>query len=352
MMRISIWSPNFELARGGIEALSADVVEACGREWEAKGVPVWTGAGRGVLAKLGFGLRCFLDGVIRRPRAVVLMHVHLVPLAALLKRIFGFRLAVWVHGIEVWDGPERREVNGLSEVDLFIAISEVTVARTACWRPPGTRCEIIHPTADFERFTPGPAREDLRARYGLPERQDVVLTVGRLASGEGYKGHDAVIRALPKVLERRPLTKYLIVGTGDDRKRLEKLAAELGLSDKVVFAGWVSGGELAGHYRLASVFAMPSGGEGFGIVYLEALGCGCRVVAGVGDGAADALGGGKFGWMVDPSDSQALVAGLLESLDAESSGISHAEINSLYGKARFAREVGLALEPLMRSCAG
>jgi len=349
---ISIWSPSFERAAGGIEGLSADVLEACGRKWGAKGLPIGRGGERGLPAKIGFCFRSAKDSLIRRPGVVVLMHAHLIPLASLLKRIFGFRVAVWLHGIEVWDRPGRRVPPGVDSVDLFIAISEVTVARTKGCRPEGRRCEIIHPTADFGQFTPGPAREDLQRRYGLPGRSDVLLTVGRLASGEGYKGQDAVIRALPGILSKRSQTKYLIVGTGDDRGRLERLAAELGVEGNVIFAGRIAGRELTDHYRLASVFAMPSSGEGFGIVYLEALGCGCRVVAGNADGAADALGGGRFGRMVDPSDGPALEEALLASLEEESGGVTHAEVDALYGKERFAREIGSALEPLMRTCAG
>lgn len=347
MDRISIWSPSFDRTRGGIEALSADVVEACAREWEVKELPVWSGPGRGAAAKICFGLRCLMDCVFRRPRVVILMHIHLLPAAVVLKRIFGFRLVVWLHGIEVWDGPGRRRNHGSDRVDLFIAISQVTVARTQGWRPTDRRCEIINPTADFSRFSPGPASPELLRRYGLSDDSAVILTVARLASGEGYKGHDAVIRSLPRVLQSKSNAVYLIVGSGDDRPRLEALAEEIGVSESVIFAGFVESGELPSHYRLATVFAMPSGGEGFGIVFLEALASGCRVVAGVGDGAADALRGGELGALVDPKDIPALAQALVQSLDAGRQVLPAGDLEGIFGRERFCREVAASLNRLI-----
>ncbi len=351
MDKISVWSPSFEPAKGGIEALSADVLDACSQEWDSKGFAVWSGPGRSIFAKLGFCWRAFLDGLTRRPQVVILMHVHLIPLAALLKKIFGFRLAVWLHGIEVWDGPGRREIHRADEVDLFIAISQVTVARTSDWRPPGRRCEIINPTADFQRFSPGPPPPALLRRHGFGGSSVVILTVGRLASGEGYKGHDAVIRSLPQVLQSVPNAIYLIVGTGDDRPRLEALANETGIANKVAFAGYVAAGELPDHYRLATVFAMPSGGEGFGIVFLEALASGCQVVAGNGDGAADALRGGKLGAMVDPQNIPALAEALAKALAAGRQEWPASELEEVFGRDRFRREVCASVKGLI-SCAG
>ena len=106
------------------------------------------------------------------------------------------------------------------------------------------------------------------------------MTVSRLASSERYKGHDRVIRSLPRVLLKHPETIYLIVGDGDDRPRLEALASEFGVRDKVRFAGLVAGEELPDYFRLADVFVMPSTGEGFGIVFLEAMACGIDVIGG------------------------------------------------------------------------
>ena len=94
---------------------------------------------------------------------------------------------------------------------------------------------------------------------------------------------------LPALAADVPDVAYLIAGDGDDRARLEKKAAALGVADRVVFAGYVPEEEKADHYRLADAFVMPGRGEGFGIVYLEALACGVPVVASSLDASREAV---------------------------------------------------------------
>src|SRR5213079_241912 len=113
-------------------------------------------------------------------------------------------------------------------------------------------------------------------------------------------GYDQMIRALPRILSEAPDARYLLVGTGPDRGRIERLVAGLGVRNAIVFAGFVPDEELSEHYNLCDVFAMPSKAEGFGIVFLEALACGKPVIAGNKDGSADAVMNGKLGVLVDP----------------------------------------------------
>ena len=87
--------------------------------------------------------------------------------------------------------------------------------------------------------------------------------------------------------------KYVVIGRGDDQPRLAQLAADLGVADRVIFAGFVPDEALIDHYRLADVYVMPSK-EGFGIVYLEAMACGVPVIAGDDDGSADPLQDGRL----------------------------------------------------------
>ena len=140
------------------------------------------------------------------------------------------------------------------------------------------------------------------------------MTVSRLASSERYKGHDRVIRSLPQVLLHHPEAIYLIVGDGDDRPRLEALASEFAVQDKVRFAGPVAGEELPDYYRLADVLVMPSTGEGFGIVFLEAMACAIDVIGGNKDGSIDPLGDGAVGSAIDPEDSEELVSAISAAL--------------------------------------
>ncbi|NJN86650.1 MAG: glycosyltransferase family 4 protein [Leptolyngbyaceae cyanobacterium SL_7_1] len=152
--------------------------------------------------------------------------------------------------------------------------------------------------------------------YGLADSK-VLLTVARLWSGDIYKGVDVTIRALPTIAQVFPTVKYLVIGRGDDQPRLAQLAADLGVADRVVFAGFVATDALVEHYRLADVYVMPSQ-EGFGIVYLEAMACGVPVISGDADGSAEPLKDGKTGWQVPHRDPIAVANACIDSLSAQS----------------------------------
>ena len=107
---------------------------------------------------------------------------------------------------------------------------------------------------------------------------------------------------------------YLIAGDGDDRSRLESKTRALGLDSHVVFAGYITEEEKAAHYRLADAFVMPGHGEGFGIVYLEAMACGITVVASKADASREAVCNGELGIFVDPKNPEELRDGILNLL--------------------------------------
>lgn len=252
--------------------------------------------------------------------AVLCGHLHLVPLAALARRLMAARgarppLLLALHGIEAWQRPPR--LAGLSEVDRVLAVSEVTRERFAAWSGfPLERIGIMRNCVDRNRFTPGPKPADLTARYGL-EGATVILGFGRVARGlaEERKGYEEMIAAMPRILAARPEARYLLCGDGDDRPRLQRLAAERGLGDRVVFAGFVPEERKVDHFRLADCFVLCGESDGFGIVLLEAMACGVPVVASTRDGSREAVRDGQWGELADPRDHDALAAAVLRALD-------------------------------------
>jgi phosphatidyl-myo-inositol dimannoside synthase len=167
---------------------------------------------------------------------------------------------------------------------------------------------------DLGRFRSGPKNTALLDRYGLAGKT-VLMTLGRLSSCESYKGIDEVLEVLPKLTEEITNVAYLVVGDGTDRRRLEEKVESLGVDKHVVFAGYVPESEKAAYYRLADAFVMPGRGEGFGIVYLEAMACGVPVVASKADASREAVRNGVLGILVDPSDQDDIKAGVLEALN-------------------------------------
>ena len=132
-------------------------------------------------------------------------------------------------------------------------------------------------------FVPGAQDVKLVERYGIRDNK-LILTVGRMVSQERYKAFDEVIEAMLELLRRFPNLKYMIVGDGDDRSRLEEKVKSLGLSQQIIFAGKIPEHEKVSHYCLADAYVMPSHGDGLGIVFLEALACGVPVIGTKVDG--------------------------------------------------------------------
>jgi glycosyltransferase involved in cell wall biosynthesis len=229
-------------------------------------------------------------------------HLNLLPLAVPLGRMRGVPLIVQVHGIEAWKPPSRLTRWWLQHADAIWSVSGVTRDRMNVWaKLPPRRFHVIPNTFDPRAFGLAPKRPDLVERYGLAGCK-VVLTLARLAGFERYKGIDEILDALPALALHDPTIRYVIVGDGDDEARLKRKAAELGVAQRVVFTGFVPEAEKADHLRLADAFALPGRGEGFGIVFLEAMACGIPVVGSRLDGSREALLDGRLGELANPDD--------------------------------------------------
>jgi phosphatidylinositol alpha-1,6-mannosyltransferase len=269
----------------------------------------------GAGSKLRF-VRCGIEAALgSRFDGVVCGHIHLLPIAALAARLHRVPLLLIVHGVEAWKPPKRGFERWLvRHANAIVAVSEFTKRRVLEWAGiSADTIRVIPNCVDLTRYGSGPKRPDLLQRYGLEDRR-IMLTVCRLASSERYKGVDEVIHVLPQLLGQDPSLAYLVVGEGDDIPRLRSQARRLGVEDRVVFTGHVDESEKADHFRLADVFVMPGRGEGFGIVYLEALACGVPVVASSADASREAVRGGMLGEVVDPDDPKAIVDGILKAL--------------------------------------
>jgi glycosyltransferase involved in cell wall biosynthesis len=188
----------------------------------------------------------------------------------------------------------------------------------------------------------------------LQPQDPVILTVCRLDESEGYKGYDQLINALPGIRREAPGARYIIVGKGTDRSRIEKLIDENGLRDAVILAGYVPDDELADYYNLCDIFAMPSLGEGFGIVYLEALACGKPVLAGNRDGSRDALADGALGLLVDPENTDEIASQISRALRREHTHpilfnprMLRQRVIELFGFEAFKHTVNEVLEPFL-----
>jgi phosphatidylinositol alpha-1,6-mannosyltransferase len=205
-----------------------------------------------------------------------------------------------------------------NSADVVTYVSHYTRTRFSSAFGRGAAFEHLPPGVDTDRFRPDPAaRARLRTRYGLGERPTVVC-VSRLVP---RKGQDMLIRALPAIRDGVEGAALVIVGGGPHLEVLRRLAADIGVVEHVTFTGGVAFEELAAHYTVGDVFAMPcrtrGAGldvEGLGIVFLEASATGLPVVAGDSGGAPEAVLEGETGHIVDGRDIEGIanaVTGLL-----------------------------------------
>ncbi len=156
---------------------------------------------------------------------------------------------------------------------------------------------------------------NVEAQY-RPRGERILLTVTRLYP---YKGVDRMLESLPAISQAVPDVKYLIVGEGPDRQRLEDLTARLGLQAQVCFLGRLVLSDIVDLYNLADLFVMlsreePPDVEGFGLVFLEAAACGLPSVGGRSGGIPDAIEEGKSGWLVDPCNTEEIAATIIDLL--------------------------------------
>ncbi len=269
-------------------------------------------------SKIFFTLNSILKGI--SSDVIVLGHINTAVIGVALKAIFPKKKLVLIcHGIEVWEPVTGLKKKLIDNTDKIFAVSEYT--RQQIIRKQGKAADkvaVLHNTIDpyFDYPATFDKSEDLVNRYSISKDDFIVYTLCRLSSKEQYKGYDAVIKAVAKLAEKYTNIKYLLAGKYDDEEkaRLDLLIRDLKLDDKVIFAGYIDDAEITAHYQLADVFIMPSTGEGFGIVFIEAMACGRNVIAGNSDGSVDALRNGELGTIINATDIIAIADALEEKI--------------------------------------
>jgi phosphatidylinositol alpha-1,6-mannosyltransferase len=239
-------------------------------------------------------------------------HISMAPLCVFIARLTRARLVVQMHGIEAWQRPSKIHRAAIGTADLVLCVSRFTRMCVLGWAAIAPERVLVLPNTVRAAFAPGDG-STVRAAWGLQGKR-VLLTVGRIDLRERYKGHDLVINAIPQLVAAGHDVVYLIAGSGDDQKRLEALARQGGIADRVRFLGAVQLSELIEIYRAADLFVMPSTGEGFGIAFLEAMASGTPAIGLGVAGTRDALADGELGMLVPESS---LVTALMRALERE-----------------------------------
>lgn len=230
--------------------------------------------------------RATLATVSARSR-IVCGHLHQLPVAWLASKVHApvdyFLVA---HGIDVWRPYTLLETAALRGARRILCVSDYTRRQMLRFCPSLDPARLIVLPNTLDPFFAPVAADDHPPAPGAGPR---LLTVGRLAAADTYKGFDTIIEALPLLRRLHPRAALRIVGGGDDLPRLQALAARLGLQSAVTFAGNIDDAALAREYAACDVFALPSRKEGFGLVYLEAMSYGKPCLAARAGGAPEVI---------------------------------------------------------------
>jgi glycosyltransferase involved in cell wall biosynthesis len=253
------------------------------------------------------------------------IHAHwLVPqgvVGALLSKVTGKPVVVTAHGADVYGASggikDRLKRWALRRTARVTAVSQDLASAIDRLMGEDTPVEVISMGVDTERFRPATGPSELRRNLG---DGPVILFVGRLAEKKGVR---YLLEAMPAVLTEAPDAMLVIVGDGPLRAELEAQARALSITHNVRFEGAKRPDELPAYYHAADVFAGPSivaeGGdtESFGLVFAEAMACGCPVIASNVGGVGDIVKDGETGLLVAQKDPEALAVGICRVLADE-----------------------------------
>lgn len=269
---------------------------------------------------------------------VLVMHLNLAPVTLVPGFFRGAALrAAWprpasggaralgvIHSLEAWTplSPVRRAgVTRVGSAGRWVSVSDHSRRTAIAHNPWLAKLDygVLHlgllPTEDKAEV--GRAETSIGT---LPDHP-FLLVIGRMSRSEGYKGHEELVRAWPEVRRSRPDLSLAIIGQGDDRDRLVGLARDLGILAHsprdigVHFLGGVDEHTKQMALSTAAAFALPARGEGFGLVYLEAMRAGRPVLAGVDDSAKEIVLDRQTGRTIDPRRPDEVVRGVLEVTD-------------------------------------
>ncbi|WBH17911.1 glycosyltransferase family 4 protein [Sphingomonas radiodurans] len=280
---------------------------------------------------------------------LLLGHINLLPFALLYRlRHPRGRVIMFAHGIEVWGDPDYRAARRWEPALLRRVVDRIAIvsrySRDRMARAFGL---------EADRFTLFPNAVDVRPLVSSEPTASTILAVSRLGAGEREKHVDKLIRALPSVISAIPDARLVVIGEGQLRGQLQELAVALEVSAHVALPGAVSREALDRAYAEASVFALPSAKEGFGIVYLEAWTTGLPVIGANRGAAAEVIEDGVDGFTIDPEDVPALANALIALLGdraraAAMGAAGRAKVERLYSGEAFVANLGALLTDVAR----
>jgi phosphatidylinositol alpha-1,6-mannosyltransferase len=227
------------------------------------------------------------------------------------------RCFLLIHGIEVWQKRLGPYIQAVHQMTGVISVSKYTLERyRQVYQIPASQVGFVLPNALGPNGLLPSRFPNAEQEICLGAQKPRLLSVARLVAEERLKGIDTVIQALPVLLKSFPDLKYIVVGDGSDRRRLQHLARQLQVSHAVEFCGFIPEAELERQYASCTIYVMPSASEGFGIAFIEAMAHGKPVVAAREGGAPEVVQHGVTGLLIDYGNAPQLAEAIKYLLEA------------------------------------
>lgn len=261
--------------------------------------------------------------IIRKENVQNILVGNILPLgyiAYLVKMKYKIPYFIFTHGMDVAILHGRKKFFAgqiFQNSDGVFSNTHFTKHSVENYGYPPEKITTVYPCPDVISHAPPAEIARLKKLYNLYNKK-ILLIVGRIVE---RKGHDMVIRSLPKILQKFSDTLFVIVGEGIYKQNLKQLVKDLQLENHVLFTGKLSKIELSAMYELCDIFVMPARQlydydvEGFGTVYLEANYFGKPVIGGKSGGVNEAVLDGKTGLLVDPQNSKDFITAVFTLLE-------------------------------------
>ena len=237
---------------------------------------------------------------LHREKPFDLVHAHMLPrdghAGMIIAQKLGVPFVLTVHGTDVFhyfvpgQEPWPRNVRIARGADALMAVSSLLMGRVAPYR--GERLSRVVPNGVDLSMVP-------EHTANIPRR---VISVGTL---KPRKCMDRTLEAFARVAADYPDATLTIVGMGEMETQLRAQAASLGVADRVELTGGIPHEEVLRRMAESDLFVLPSWGEGYGIVYIEAMAAGCIAVGAQGEGIEDTITDGENGFLVPAGDIDA-----------------------------------------------
>lgn len=321
--KVALVTSGVGTAQGGIGVVAELIVSALQQDSD---VSIWrhsTSLPR--IPRIGLAYLRALLGSMKPPDLVMYDHIHLAVLHGVIPSLTRIPYVVFLHGVEVWEPLIGRRREALLNAKLLVTNSATTERAARAANPWLPKVEIVW------LGVPNQPRR-LPSASSLP----VGLMVGRMASTERLKGHDAVLNAWPEIRASVRNASLIVVGTGDDEGRLRRRARDEGL-ESVTFCGRLNNCERDRLYASARLLFLPSKQEGFGIAAVEAASFGVPVVGLAGTVIEELFPNGNGVQLASDWESHSIAQAAIPLLNDD-------RLASILGQAAYSRVQDTLLE--------